>query len=225
MEVLGSQTIIYCIKSNLYGCIERYNKGYIDEIHTPNMNNRTPFIVACSIGNLDIVKWLYEKNVNIYHKDKSGISGVLAACREGNLDVIKYLYEINGLTQITDSDNLDQHSLWFICNHSYIDLNKRLLIAKFLIRKNVITGTSGNIKNDMIVNDIHKYIFDPKFKEEIKLWAENEIKKNKNLFLLFNILNKYDNKLKDLFRTIIDFDNYIYSHEIKNIKRFNLNIT
>ena len=141
-----------------------------------------------------------------------------------NLDVIKYLYEINGLTQITDSDNLDQHSLWFICNHSYIDLNKRLQIAKFLIRKNVITGTSGNIKNDMIVNDIHKYIFDPKFKEEIKLWAENEIKKNKNLFLLFNILNKYDSKLKDLFRTIIDFDDYIYSHEIKNIKRFNLNI-
>jgi len=47
-----------------------------------------PLIIACSIGNIEVVKLLVENGANIMVRDNRGY---MEACKSGNLEIVRYL--------------------------------------------------------------------------------------------------------------------------------------
>ena len=56
--------------------------------------NETLLHIACSKGNLDIVKCLCENGANVEVKDDNGETPLHFACYYGNFSIVKYLCEV-----------------------------------------------------------------------------------------------------------------------------------
>jgi len=93
-----------------YACKES-NYEYIENIlskeqyHTGGVYNN-PFIIACSAGNLDSVKYLLNKFAPDTKMDKWSDYGFRWACSSGNLDLVKYLLEIRPEIDISNNNNV-----------------------------------------------------------------------------------------------------------------------
>lgn len=225
---IGSKMLICCLKGNLDYCKYLYHHGYQNDISRPNINLRTPLTVACSMGHLHISKWLYEKGAynDIDKKDKNGAYPAYCAIREGHIETVKWLYSINNLSNIWQPDNLNQFPIWFACSSTFIPLEKRLEIVKFLIINGVKTRQSSEFEKDFCYYHIWEVNEQSDFEENILKWAYSEktrfleihkllnlfiIRKNINLdsFLRIEIMNYIDDlyidgKVNNIFK-LIDF--------------------
>lgn len=105
--------IIECVQNNdsegILHCLEAGHP--IDESEAVQSNlkyyikdGKTALLVACSLGNMDIVKLLIEKNANVFEKDcvytvfriyfQNGMNAVLFAASNNFVDLVKYLIEV-----------------------------------------------------------------------------------------------------------------------------------
>lgn len=219
---IGSKMLICCLKGNLDYCKYLYHNGYQNDISRPNINLRTPMTVACSMGHLHIAKWLYEKgaHVDIDKKDKNGAYPAYCAIREGQIETTKWLYSINKLENIWQADAIDQLPIWFICNHTFIPLEKRLDITKFLIMNGVKTRLSKESEKDYIYSHIWEVNYQSDFEENILKWANSEKKNFYQLKYLFYLLINIKEINLDYFiiMNIMDYINEIYiDNKINNI--------
>ena len=60
----------------------------------------TPLIIASTMGNLEMVKYLIEQNIekiDLNQTDKLGKTAFAAACFAGKSDVVKYLLTVDGI--------------------------------------------------------------------------------------------------------------------------------
>lgn len=64
------------------------------DIESRDTLDHTPFLIACSVGNVHIVDILVKKKCDYLAVDYYGLSGVHTACVMGHLDVVKYLHGI-----------------------------------------------------------------------------------------------------------------------------------
>ena len=44
-------------------------------------------------GDLFLLKYLVKHDIDIYHKDRSGVNPLMLACTNGSLQIVKYLLE------------------------------------------------------------------------------------------------------------------------------------
>tara|TARA_B100000524_G_scaffold292095_1_gene166905 strand:+ start:3882 stop:4577 length:696 start_codon:yes stop_codon:yes gene_type:complete len=222
---VGSDLISAILKRDFEKCQIIYQKNK-SLINLKNVCKRTPLSVAIATGNLKITKWIYDNggNKDIYEKDKSNLGPLHIAIREGHVDIIKWLYRVSNFNDIKISDTIDQKPLWFICNHTFIPLDKRLEIAKFLITKEVVTGDSGNYDNDIIYKDILNYVNEKDFKNELSLWVKQKINNSENLLDILikgTITNKSDNIYKiDNFcmRENLEYSDILLGKKLKYFK-------
>ena len=224
--MLGSKLIYSIIKSDFNKCEDICNSNQ-SLVRLKNNNKRSPLSVACSVGNLDIVKMLYYKGAekDLNEKDKSLYYPLFIAIREGHIDIIRWLYEVKGFDCIKDCDYINQMPLWFICNHEYIKIENRLQIALFFFEKGIITGNSGNYVDDVVYNDIKKYIQDNEFRTKFNNLINDHINKyiKLEIFLKGSIFKKSDNiyKLDNLSKSLIfDYTGIIFGKKLKNFKSF-----
>lgn len=126
----------------------------------------TPFIIACSNNNLDIVKYLYDK-VNIYILDNQNKNALMVASYNGNLDIVKFLVE-NTNFNINSKCNL------LLTPFLYAIYENRLDVVKYLYDK-------CNIYTKDI--DCLLLAYENKNTEIIQFLLYNEIKK---LYILPN---------------------------------------
>ena len=131
---LGNLMFRACMEGDIEICKWIYQNENKD-VNTPNINLKTPFNVSCCKGYLEIVKWLYKNGADVEKKDKNLISPLLSAISEGHVEVVKFLYEINAFNSFNDKDNSSNSAIWYLDNHDYIPLEKRVEIIKFLIKK------------------------------------------------------------------------------------------
>jgi len=224
-NILGSELINAIIKSDLQLSKNIYNKSNKEILTLKNNNKRTPLTVACAVGSLEIAKWLYYNgaHTDLYEKDKSLYGPLFVAIREGHVDILKWLYEVDGFKDIKDGDYINQKPLWFICNHTYINIENRLAMAKFFFEKEIITGDSGNDKNDIVYNDILNYMHNNEFKIKFCNWIYNKIHEYDilQLFLKGSIYKKSKNiyKLDNLIKNLIfEYTGILYGNKLKSYK-------
>ena len=224
-NILGSQLINAIIKSDLQLCKNIYDKSNKEILTLKNENKRTPLTVACAIGSLEIAKWLYYNGAytDLYEKDKSLYGPLFVAIREGYVDIMRWLYEVDGFNDIKNGDYINQKPLWFICNHTYINIENRLAMAQFFFEKGIITGDSGNDKNDIVYNDILNYMHNNEFKIKFCNWIYNKIHEYDilQLFLKGSIYKKSSNiyKLDNLIKNLIfEYTGILYGSKLKNYK-------
>lgn len=187
---IGSKMLICCLKGNLEYCQYLYNNGYKHDISRPNINLRTPLTVSCSMGHLHISKWLYQKgaHTDIDRKDKNGAYPAYCAIREGHLETVKWLYSINKLNNIWQSDAINQLPIWFVCNHTFIPLKKRLEIGKFLITHGIKTRQSNVHEEDGCYCHLWDVNYQTDFEENILKWGYSEIEKfYRNINFLYQV--------------------------------------
>lgn len=67
------------------------------ELEPVDIQERTPFYFVCTEGDLDIIRYLYEKGANINSKSKLGRSALLKACFLGLVDVVNFLISCPGI--------------------------------------------------------------------------------------------------------------------------------
>ncbi|MEC7233202.1 MAG: ankyrin repeat domain-containing protein, partial [Planctomycetota bacterium] len=82
------------------------------DVNATNNDGETALLVALLEGNLDVVKLLVEKDVNVVNaKDKSGLTALHLAVEVGNLAILKVLLEQDNDVNAQDDDgNTALHS-------------------------------------------------------------------------------------------------------------------
>lgn len=129
---MGRLELIECVENNdsdgILRCLEAGHP--IDEseaVQTKLMNNskdgKTALLVACTLGNMDIVKLLIEKNANVFEKDcvllvfrkhlQNDMNAVLFAASNNFVDLVEYLIEIG-----VDPNETDKVLLVIVLLHS-----------------------------------------------------------------------------------------------------------
>lgn len=75
-------------------------------LETPDENNELPIIKAIYAQNIDIIKYLIARKVNLYATDLSGQTAMMICARNGFLDIAKLLltagYDLNQSISTTD---------------------------------------------------------------------------------------------------------------------------
>lgn len=66
---------------------------YEFEINATNSEGSSPLMIACSYGDIDLVKLLLEKGAQLNFLSDSGQTPLLAAVSSGNLELVKFLIE------------------------------------------------------------------------------------------------------------------------------------
>ncbi|XP_046687138.1 L-asparaginase isoform X2 [Homalodisca vitripennis] len=66
-------------------------KGYGADLTAPNSDKRTPLHIACSLGNIKVVKYLLLNGASVHMKDRFDQTPLLDAVKCDHLDVIKLL--------------------------------------------------------------------------------------------------------------------------------------
>ena len=207
---LGNLMFRACMEGDIEICKWIYQNENKYNINTTNMNLRTPFNVSCCKGYLDIVKWLYKIGADVEKKDKNLISPLLSAISEGHVEVVKFLYEINAFSSFNDKDISGNSAIYFLDNHDYIPIEKRVEIIKFLIKKKVIID----------------YKFNPKIDNILKEWYQEEtiINNNNNNrkweFLNCSLKNENIGKLDGLIKSNILKYIGLCNIEYNNIKNY-----
>ena len=97
-----------------------------DNLEKPDISNEIELINASSMGNLENVKLLLKKGVNINIQDKSGISALYKASNEGNLNIVKLL--IDKGANIDIQDNFSDTALYNASYEGYLDIVKLLIV-------------------------------------------------------------------------------------------------
>ena len=119
-----------------------YDNTYINHIHSKNKMNNV-FNVAVMSENLDILKFLHEKNPLLYkNKDSDGNTAFVYACTISmNLEIAQWLYSIDE-TQITDNYLKDECLFDFACKNE----NIKMIDLLFAIDKNVVNKNPNKSK-------------------------------------------------------------------------------
>ena len=217
-----------CIDNDINLCKKIFNENN-QMINKKNINLRNPFHASCIVGNLEISKWIYENccKETMNDKDKQGHYPLYSACREGNLDIIKWLYDI-GIRDITKGDLLGQKPIWFLCNHSYIEIEKRKNILLFFLEKGIQIDDKNN-EEDKIYNSIFNYLYDKDLKKNLIESVESRLEylKNeaKNNIVIFNSkmnISILTRKLNIFFDKFLIQNILCYIFDISNIKNLSL---
>lgn len=154
-----SQSLMYSVKRCNNDDISKF---IIDKTYDINPKLLDSVIIwASCYGNLEIVKYLVEKGVDIHHRDDESI---IEASRHGHLEVVKYLVE-NG-ADINANDNAAL----------YMAYDEHLEIVKFLIEKGADTymfSFKEKIKLGIPIIWSKKPAFLPSFREPIECPISN----------------------------------------------------
>lgn len=66
-------------------------------IEAKDIQERTSFYFACTEGDMNIIRYLQEKGVDINNKSKLGRSALSKACYLGLIEVVDYLLNLPGI--------------------------------------------------------------------------------------------------------------------------------
>lgn len=154
------------MQDKFYNACKQSNYEYMEKILSEESYDtkgayNNPFIIACSAGNLQSVKYLLNKfglNNNI---DKWGDYGFRWACSSGNLDLVKYLLEIR--PEINISSNNDVAFRW-ACEAN------QLSVVKWFQQQN------PEIYDFEIVNKTNRKIVSPGIQNTRRQKASNTLK-------------------------------------------------
>jgi hypothetical protein len=69
-------------------------------IETRDHENRTPFLLACSLGNLPLCQYLYSQGANPHRKGICHDSAAHFACESGNLPLLQWLHSITDIHDV-----------------------------------------------------------------------------------------------------------------------------
>ena len=83
-----------CGDNNLEEIKSIINSGVDINTKYEDRNNVTVLIVASTIGDLKIVKYLLDNGADINAKDDSNVTALIGASSSGHLEIVQYLVEI-----------------------------------------------------------------------------------------------------------------------------------
>jgi ankyrin repeat protein len=102
---------------------------YLETYYGFNKKYEKVLLQSSKIGNLELIKYLVEKGVNINSKDNNGNNALLFASSFGYLKIVKYLVEKG--VNIHDKNNAGNNALLFTSPGGH------LKIVKYLVEKGV----------------------------------------------------------------------------------------
>lgn len=112
-------------------------KTQIDiQIDIKNKKGLTPLHIACAAGNLNIIKFLVEKNADVNIKNIEGNSPLFCASlnMEGSVDLFEFLIKKGAV--LNTRNEKGQTALHLVC----LNLNKAAPVVKFLLDKKNLAG-------------------------------------------------------------------------------------
>ena len=89
---LGIPVLYDALKSNDLALLDLFYDAGMDLTFPYNQNGFTPFIYACLYCELQTVKWLVSKHIDINLCTTMGISAMHVAAQRGDLEIVKFLY-------------------------------------------------------------------------------------------------------------------------------------
>tara|TARA_Y100000991_G_C21970891_1_gene349381 strand:+ start:611 stop:1957 length:1347 start_codon:yes stop_codon:yes gene_type:complete len=208
--------------------------SYTQDINCKNLNEDTPFLLACQKNNKDYIDFLLSKNVNVQLVNSNNNNSLMYACMNNNYDLVLKL--IN-LIDVNTCDNQNDNPLFYACGcDNSGNLDKKIIDIllekgcninnKSIDNQNALHYASG--ANTNIVNfDIIKYLltldldyelidnFNKTFLDYV-FEFESNINKDKIIDIVLNI------KLTTNLKNSIFIKNFKLNNEINLLKENNI---
>ena len=102
-------------------------------IHTSSLKHTTPMVISCQQGNLEIVKYLRNKDSelsemisNLTRYDNDSARCLYMACLNSHLDIVKYILSIFP-TLIDTKNQFGQSPLWLVSHSGSLEIVEYLI--------------------------------------------------------------------------------------------------
>ena len=102
-------------------------------IHISSLKHTTPMVISCQQGNLEIVKYLRNKDYklselihNLTSYDNDGARCLYMACLNSHLDIVKYILSIFP-TLIDTKNQFGQSPLWLASHSGSLEIVEHLI--------------------------------------------------------------------------------------------------
>lgn len=149
----NNNQLLYLLKKGEYDDIRTFldkTPTHLYNINTCDSQYNNAYLLACKIGNIDIMQLLENKNIDIHKVNCKGHNAILIASIYGHENVLKYLI---------DKCKLNNNKLDVDGNNSYMLASKhgRVEIMKFL-EKNTDIDIYHYNNNGQNAFTIHRYL-------------------------------------------------------------------
>ena len=130
-EAISDENITSDNINLISGCIAAFGlSSVLDKIiENKQIDLNELYIISCKYGNLDNVKYLLSKNVNINKSNEQGITAIEIAMMNNQCDVVKFLLTMGASTRGEKGTNYDD-ILTFAAKNDNYEITK-LLIEKY----------------------------------------------------------------------------------------------
>lgn len=145
--------VVFCLSVNLFShsredaLLDAVLKDDFEEVEyqlkhgaSPNYarGQKTPLLVACEKGNLDIVELLLESGANASYKNAKGQNALMVAAKVSKNDDILRMLINKGYANVNDADNEGKTVLMYAVQ------NPNLQIVNFIIDESVAASANYN---------------------------------------------------------------------------------
>lgn len=87
---------------------------------TYTLVNKTPLILACQFGHIDVIKYLIENGVDVNYKNPNGMTALMIACSHRQIDAVKTLLE-SQLCDVNITDDYGETAIFYAKSPQIID--------------------------------------------------------------------------------------------------------
>lgn len=142
-----------------YLCVAMWLHSVGGDIHDKSQG-RSPIILACLGGNLDVVQWLYRNGADPNEHDQDGATCVHHACGSGNLELVQWLVSVGG--NIVGEDVMGRTPFWVTCFNldQFLSYSTYVDIAKWLTLMGAFDVTFSSVRTCRALTEAFRLILD-----------------------------------------------------------------